>query len=80
MNVTKFEITGEYRLKFNNHESCTMQLMLTTHTNSMQFTLWHYIPLVLVLMPPLICNLQNVNLETRTMSDTISNGWAKFVK
>ena len=57
-----------------------MQLVLTTHTNSMQLTLWHYIPLILVLMPPLICNLQNVYLETRTMSDTISNGWAKFVK
>jgi len=58
----------------------TMQLVLTTHTNSMQFTLWHYIPLILVLMPPLNCNLQNVNLETRTMSSTISNGWTKFVK
>jgi len=57
-----------------------MQLMLTTHTNSMQFTLWHYIPLTLVLMPLLICNLQNVYLETRTMSDTISIGRAKFVK
>lgn len=56
-----------------------MQLVLI-HSNSMQFTLWHYIPLTLVLMPPLICNLQNLNLETRTMPDTISNGWTKFVK
>jgi len=80
MNVTKFVITGEKRLKFNNHKSYTMQLVLTTHTNSMQLTLWHYVPLILVLMPPLICNLQNVYLETRTMSDTISNGWAKVVK
>jgi len=57
MNVTKFEIAGDYRIKFNNHKSYTMQLVLTTHTNSMQFTLWHYIPLILVLMPPLICYL-----------------------
>ena len=57
-----------------------MQLMLTKHTNSMQFTLWHYIPLMSVLMPPLNCILQNVYLETRTMSDTISNGWGKFVE
>jgi len=49
----KVQIAGEYRLKFNNHESYTIQL--TTHTNSMQFTLWHYIPLIMVLMPPLIC-------------------------
>ena len=33
----KVQIAGEYRLKFNNHESYTIQL--TTHTNSMQFTL-----------------------------------------
>jgi len=52
-----FEIAGEYRLKFNNLKSYTIQLVLTTHTNSMQFTLWHYIPLILVLMPPLICKL-----------------------
>ena len=57
-----------------------MQQVLTAHTNSMQFTLWHYIPMILVHVPPLIYNLQKVYLETRTMSDTISNGWAKFVK
>ena len=74
MNITKFEIAGDYQLKFNSHKSYTMQLVLTTHTNIMQFILWHYIPLILVLMPPLICNLLNVYLETRTMSDTISNG------
>jgi len=55
MNVTKFEITGQHQLKFNNHKSYMMQLVLTTHTNSTQFTLWHYIPLILVLLLPLIC-------------------------
>ena len=46
----------------------------------MQFTLWHYILLMLVLKPPLIYNLQNVYLETSNKFDTINNGWGKSVK
>jgi len=55
MNVTKFEIAGDYWIKLNNHKSYTIQLVLSTHTKSMQFTLWHYILLILILRTPLIC-------------------------
>jgi hypothetical protein len=38
MNVLKSKIIGQQRLRYSNDNSDKMQQLLTTHTDSMQFT------------------------------------------